>query len=206
MKLKSLLWIILALALVMVAPVAAQSDTDGMDDEACEFDVSAAIELLEDAQNIAMDGDIEAALEALDAAMTEIEAVQDACGPTELTLETPEGSVASLLTVLFSGEFEELEGLVCSDLAADLPDLLTELEASGAAEVFALAEISIDEVTYEVEMQDDTTATVNLGGSIIITVVGETQELAAEDFFGGPVTVVLEDDEWKLCDNALGGF
>jgi len=118
----------------------------------------------------------------------------------------PGDAVGGVIEALFEGDADALSNYICEDLQ----DEAAAVGEEAAAGLGDLGDVDIDlNLEYTVTDETDTTANVTVGGTIGVSVAGESIEQDASALFGDTqIPVIKEGDNWVVCDQALleGGF
>jgi hypothetical protein len=100
--------------------------------------------------------------------------------------------VRNLFTFLYTGK-GSIENAFCAGAGEALQQ---GLEQTAEALTDSGAEISVSGLTFTASDVTDTTATVTVGGSISVTVAGQTVDTP---FSGVPFSLTQTDGAWQIC-------
>lgn len=124
----------------------------------------------------------------------------------------PDQVARNYINAAFNGDFHGVNNLTCSPLrmpADQLDAMLSALETQfdlDFKEVFRSIEVDTAEMTYTVQAQDETTATVVISGTPIITADGLSMSLneilsltRSGNAFAGGLRLTKEGHNWFVC-------
>jgi hypothetical protein len=101
--------------------------------------------------------------------------------------------VRNLFTFLYTGE-GDLDRIICDGATGEA--LQQGLEQTAEALTDSGAEISVSGLTFTASDVTDTTATVTVGGSISVTLAGQTVDIPFSDV---PISLTQTDGAWQIC-------
>jgi hypothetical protein len=125
--------------------------------------------------------------------------------PVEVVEITDPGTrMGEALAILFTFDPDAIGPYVCDAQREAVQAAIEDSVADSGLTEDILADLSVDisDLEYDVQI-DGTEATVDISGELTVEILGQTQVQDGSDLFPRPVTMILEDDAWVICDNIL---